>query len=120
MKTQKSFDSSSAPAPLSVKLGRSRFEKNNETESGNATRELRKIIRNAEVRKSKRKIQTVSKVKGKGGSKRKQETDKSAKTKKPTSKKKERSEPPRPRGRPRKEPGAPKLVYKTKAKALKS
>lgn len=96
-----------APAPLSVKQGRS----HREIRSREETHTLRTITRNRVMRKSKRKVEKVL-----------IDISKRASTRKISNKivQNNKAQHPRPRGRPPKDPNAPKMTYKTKRKIAKS
>lgn len=104
---------SSKPAPLSVKLGRPRKLETNEDKPNERSHNLRTIKKKAEVVRNKRKMKRNVQDMQKRASPRKQKPVENLKkvNVRIVSKNDMRVEP-KPRGRPRKNPGAPKMSYK--------
>lgn len=111
-------DTSRTAAPLSVKLTRRREEIRDRTQLERPLRSIRK--ESADVRKSKRKIVEAvkAKVKPKTTAKKNVKTIKKSPNVKVVTKN-EMKTANRPRGRPPKPPGAPKLIYKKRTQPNK-
>lgn len=110
----------STAAPLSVKLGRPRLPvtarastKTAKPVPERARPNLRAVRKKDDARKSKRKLKAVIKKVAKATSKQKQK-ELTKTPKKMNLKKDKRPEPPKPRGRPRKDPNSPPMKYKKK------
>lgn len=110
----------STAAPLSVKLGRPRLHVSPRASATKAKQvverprpNLRAVRKKDEARKSKRKLKAVIKKVAKATSKQKQKELKKT-PKKTNLKKDKRPEPPKKRGRPRKDPNTPPTKYKKK------
>lgn len=110
----------STAAPLSVKLGRPRIPVTPRASTTKAKQvverprpNLRAVRKKDEARKSKRKLKAVIKKVAKATSKQKQKELKKT-PKKTNLKKDKRPEPPKKRGRPRKDPNSPPIKYKKK------
>lgn len=102
----------SVAAPLSVKLGRPRnTTKATKLVVESARPNLRAVRKKDEARKSKRKLKAVIKKVAKATSKQKQNELKKT-PKKSNLKNDKRPDPPKPRGRPRKDPNSPPMKYK--------